>query len=188
MTESDQKPPYPSSPAQIEIEAASAFDPATAGTALAIGADCLERLAESFESSARRWQLVVFPAMFAFIILAVYGFYLIYSLTTDVTFLANSVDRNLTFISAQMEQMSTDLDHVSADLRSVAVNMDGMSRNIEAISTNVATLEPILVNMSSMTDSMRTMTVNTNRMSGDMTHLNRSIGRPMSFMNDFLPW
>ena len=41
------------------------------------------RLSEVFESSARRWELIVYPSLFAFIILAAYGFYLIYNLARD---------------------------------------------------------------------------------------------------------
>ena len=37
----------------------------------------LERFARSFEISARRWELVVYPSLFAFIVLAAYGFFLI---------------------------------------------------------------------------------------------------------------
>ena len=39
-----------------------------------------DRLAQVFESSARRWELIVYPSLFAFIILAAYGFYLIFNL------------------------------------------------------------------------------------------------------------
>ena len=34
------------------------------------GTDSLDRLARAFESSARRWELIVYPALFAFIVLA----------------------------------------------------------------------------------------------------------------------
>ncbi|MGB5640738.1 MAG: hypothetical protein WBM63_16620, partial [Sedimenticolaceae bacterium] len=47
-----------------------------------------DRLSEVFESSARRWELIVYPSLFAFIILAAYGFYLIYNLAKDVHYLA----------------------------------------------------------------------------------------------------
>ncbi|MGB5456237.1 MAG: hypothetical protein WBO18_09740, partial [Gammaproteobacteria bacterium] len=43
----------------------------------------LSRLADTFDKSARRWEMVVYPSMFAFILLAGYGFYLIYHLTHD---------------------------------------------------------------------------------------------------------
>jgi len=38
--------------------------------------DPLERLANTFDSSARRWEMVVYPSLFAFVLLAGYGFFL----------------------------------------------------------------------------------------------------------------
>ncbi|MDT8281563.1 MAG: hypothetical protein RQ982_01985 [Gammaproteobacteria bacterium] len=36
--------------------------------------DMLERFTRAFEYSARRWELIVYPSLFAFILLAGYGF------------------------------------------------------------------------------------------------------------------
>ncbi|VAW55258.1 hypothetical protein MNBD_GAMMA05-2376, partial [hydrothermal vent metagenome] len=38
--------------------------------------DPLERLANTFDSSAKRWEMVVYPSLFAFVLLAGYGFFL----------------------------------------------------------------------------------------------------------------
>lgn len=38
---------------------------------------CLDKFSRTFEASARRWELVVYPSLLAFIILAAYGFFLI---------------------------------------------------------------------------------------------------------------
>ena len=46
--------------------------------------DPLERLANTFDNSARRWEMVVYPSLFAFVLLAGYGFFLIYRLTHDI--------------------------------------------------------------------------------------------------------
>jgi hypothetical protein len=55
-----------------------------AGSTTTVSDATLERFACSFEASARRWEIVVYPMMLAFVILAAYGFYLIYSMTRDV--------------------------------------------------------------------------------------------------------
>ena len=52
----------------------------------------LAEFAKSFDKSARRWELIVYPSLFAFIILAMYGFFLIYSLTQDIRTMAASID------------------------------------------------------------------------------------------------
>lgn len=164
------------------------YDVAAAGTALAIGADCLERMANAFESSARRWELIVYPAMFAFIVLAGYGFYLIYSLTNDVHYIAQTVETRMQTVATEMENISANFDMLSTDIRSVARNIEQVSGDLYAISTTVETLDPMLGRMDAMSRSMSNMTVNTRLMRGDMAHLNQNVGRPMSFMNNFMPW
>ncbi len=60
------------------------------GPAEGTGGMALDRLSHAFETSAKRWELIVYPSMFAFIILASYGFYLVFSLAKDVHYLAMS--------------------------------------------------------------------------------------------------
>ncbi len=148
----------------------------------------LDRLSEAFETSARRWELIVYPSLFAFIILAGYGFFLIYSLTRDVHYLAISVDSNMTVLASNMQNVSDNMTHMTADIKT-------MSSSLIDINRKVGTLEPMLTNINSMDQSMGSMdraiqsiTVSTHNMRGDMAIMNRNVSRPMSFMNTFLPW
>ncbi|MCP3867938.1 MAG: hypothetical protein GY703_07565 [Gammaproteobacteria bacterium] len=148
----------------------------------------LDRLSEAFETSARRWELIVYPSLFAFILLAGYGFYLVYSLTRDVHYLAISVDSNMTVMASNFQSVSDNMNHMTANIRA-------MTGTLSDISQNVSTLEPMLTNMNSMDQSMdsmdraiKAMTVTTHDMRGDMYNLNRNVSRPMSFMNSFMPW
>ena len=86
----------------------------------------LERLSAAFESSARRWELIVYPSLFAFIILAAYGFYLVYSLAKDVHYLAISVDSNLTVLAGNMQSVSENMGQLTANVRSMTVTMDAI--------------------------------------------------------------
>lgn len=133
-----------------------------------------DRLSAAFESSARRWELVVYPSLFAFILLAAYGFYLIYSLAKDVHYLAISVDTHMTVLASNMQSVSADMNRLTV--------------SVGSINQRVGTLEPMLANISSMERSMQAMTMNTGRMGQDMNTMNRNISRPMSFMNSFMPW
>lgn len=147
-----------------------------------------DRLSEAFESSARRWELIVYPSLFAFIILAAYGFYLVYNLARDVHYLAISVDTNMTTLAGNMQSVSENMGQLTTNVRAMTVTLD-------SINTKVGTLEPMLVNMSSMNNSMQSMTAATHsitaathNMQVDMSRMNHNIGRPMSFMNTFMPW
>ncbi len=165
---------------------------------MAVGAECMERFTSTFERSARRWEFVVYPSMFAFVVLAFYGFYLIYSLTTDMGLLARSADHNMTVMTENMGQitrsivvMTDRVDSMSNNFQEVSHKMDALEPMVEGITTmtrTMDTLTPILANMNQMNRSIRTMAVSTRRMGYDMTQMNRSVARPMNMMNKFMPW
>ena len=128
---------------------------------------CMARLADSFESSARRWELVVYPSMIAFILLAAYGFYLIYNLTHDIADVAKSV-REMT------ASVTQDLGSISSKMSNIAVStayMRPMSRDIHSMTANV--------------DDMAT---STNHMQYNMWQLNRNVSAPFNMMDKMTPF
>jgi methyl-accepting chemotaxis protein len=146
-----------------------------------MNAYAIDRLSQAFETSAKRWELIVYPSLFAFIILAAYGFYLVFSLAKDVHYLAISVDSNMTVLASNMQSMSDNVGQMSANVRTMAVS-------VESISRDVSTLEPMLTSMEAIDQSVQAMTYTTGHMSGDMAVMNRNISRPMNFMSRFMPW
>lgn len=141
----------------------------------------IERLSQAFETSAKRWELIVYPTLFAFIILAAYGFYLVFSLAKDVHYLAISVDTNMTVMASNIQSMSDNMGQMSSNMRTMAVGVDSMARD-------VSTLQPMLGSLQNMDRAMQTMTSSTASMRDDMSVMNQSISRPMRFMNWFMPW
>ncbi len=141
----------------------------------------IDRLSHAFETSAKRWELIVYPSLFAFIILAAYGFYLVFSLAKDVHYLSISVDTNMTLLASNLQSISENMSQISGNMRTMAVGVDTMARDVGA-------LEPMLVSMQDMDRSMQIMTLSTSSMHRDMAVMNQSISRPMQFMNGFMPW
>ncbi len=144
----------------------------------------LERLSVAFETSARRWELIVYPSLFAFILLAAYGFYLVFSLAKDVHLLARSVDTNMTLMSSNVVSMTDSVSQLSANVRTMAVSVDSMAQDIR-------TLEPMLTSIDSIEGSMKSMTLTTHHMQRDMQVMNHSVhdvSRPMRAWNNFFPW
>lgn len=135
--------------------------------------ECMERLADTFENSAKRWELIVYPSMIAFIVLAVYGFYLVYTLSRDVhnlsltiTTLTISVDRNMNELTNTVRTM----DHT----------MVKMGNNIAHMDTNIK----------GMTHNIASMTHNTNSMAASTYYMQRNIrdvARPMNMFSNFIP-
>jgi len=78
-TEIPSSPPFGQTPQMMECGAA-------------ISRGQMEQFVSSFQQSTRRWEIIVYPAMFAFVVLAGYGFFLIFSLTDDMSNMADSMD------------------------------------------------------------------------------------------------
>lgn len=125
--------------------------------------------------------MIVYPSLFAFIILAAYGFYLIFNLAKDVHYLAISVDTNMTVLASNMQSVSDNMGQLSANVRTMAVSVESMNKK-------VGTLEPMLANINSMEKSLTSMTYATHNIGRDFNVMNRNISRPMSAMNTFMPW
>ncbi len=135
--------------------------------------ECMERLADTFESSARRWELIVYPSMVAFIILAVYGFYLIYSLSRDVHNLSLTITTLTISVDRSMNEMTNTLRTMDHTMVKMGNNMGRMDANMKAMSQNIAT----------MTYSTNSMAASTFFMRKDM----RDVSKPMGFISDFIP-
>ena len=123
----------------------------------------LDQLSKAFMESARRWEMIVYPSLFAFIILAGYGFFLIYSLTTDVT------------------RVADDMHRITVSMEKVAVNMNAVTKNMVIMTQ---TVDSQSASMKEMVYHIRGMNMSMNQMRHDMSN----VSRPMSFMNDFMPW
>ncbi len=156
--------------------------------------DAMDRFVRVFEASARRWELVVYPAMLAFVVLAAYGFFLIYTLSKDIHSLALGMDPNM---GKNLTNMSDSVIILSENVRTMTRRIYDMSDTLEDMSAkmdSLETLKPMLVNMRGMNASMNGMNRNMQRMTvtGDamryeMGNMGQSM-RPMNFMNNFMPW
>ncbi len=162
---------------------ASKSDGAQPTPAATVNTEYLERFTRSFEVSARRWELVVYPSLFAFIVLAAYGFFLVYSLTKDVAHLSKSISQ----MTVAVDSMSGNMGTVSNRMRAVSLNMDDIAHKMDA-------LEPMRLTMESIDRSTQIMSVSTDAMRYNMTDLNHQMAGmnhgmgPLRTMGSFLPF
>jgi len=155
----------------------------------------IERFLETFENSVRRWELFIYPALFAFILLAGYGFFLIYNLTSDMKKIALSLDPNM---GVHMTDFSTHINTIALNIDEMTARVENMSDEMRLISTKMnylASMDPMENSLTAMTTTMHTMnqsvgvmTANMGMMRQDMGMLNRNVSKPMNFMNSFMPW
>ncbi len=157
--------------------------------------DPLERLANTFHQSARRWEMVVYPSLFAFILLAGYGFFLIYRLTHDISILSRSVTRMATIVSDSIPKMTQDMgvmtgsmNHMTNNIQSMSGDVKKMTTEINAMSGQMNTLTPLSKNISNMTGTMNEMNRSVYGMQRSMGGMNRTISSgPLGMMNDMMP-
>lgn len=171
----------------------------TARGEISVSEQLLEKMAERFDKSAQRWELVVYPAMFAFVLLASYGFYLVYSLTQDMHVLARSMDQSVSYnmdhmsesmssMTANIAQLTEEMKSISSDVNQIADNTNDMNTYLDVMKTDMGDISVKLNTLRHMNHAMGAMTTNTGIMSMDMNKMNKNVGRPMSMMNSFLPW
>lgn len=138
-------------------------------------AACMDKFANTFETSARRWELVVYPSLLAFIVLAAYGFFLIYTLTNDVGRLARSMET----VVATMTEVATDMNTVSRNVTAISDNLGMIAVDVNDESQ---TMKHMVVHMGNINNSMGVMTVPIYHMRNEVTHMNysmRDAARPM---------
>jgi uncharacterized protein YoxC len=154
------------------------------GSILSTPADCeradecaagsIDRLYQVFAASAKRWELIVYPSLLAFIILAAYGFFLVYSLTSDV------------------DRVTHSMDSITANMALVAENMNKVANNINTMTADIKTIDVsmklMVANTHEMNSSMKAMTASMDHVRHSMAVMNNSVSRPMQFMNSFTPW
>lgn len=145
----------------------------------------LQEFEKKADASTKRMQMLVYPAMIAFFILSAFGFYLIYSLTSDVRRMANtfvhmsgSIEHNMDSISGTMGHMSGTMDTLSSSTSNMTVDIGKMTNTTSEMSTAITGMKPAIYDMAA----------STNNMQRDFWSLNKNISTPLGFMNNFLPW
>jgi len=101
----------------------------------------METLSNAFRASAKRWEMIVYPSLFAFILLAGYGFYLIYSLTQDAHQMAKNmqqISNNMVTISENVRVISVNTNEQTAAMRGMNASMNQMRQDMAVMNYNVS--------------------------------------------------
>lgn len=130
----------------------------------------LEHEEEITTAGLTRLQLIVFSCLIAFFILAAYGFYLIYSLTKDVSHL--TVD-----VSTMSESINRNMDIIANSMSEITGRMTDINTSTESMAQTAQNMANSTQYMANSTDNMRY----------DIRRLNNSIAGPMDAMTTFFP-
>lgn len=151
----------------------------------------MERFLCVVEKSAKQWQVIVYPSLVAFMVLAAFGFYLIYSLTSDIRTMARSLDPNMGHhmarITDSMQKMTVTINNMSSDMRSLPPMLTHMERLDGSVSSMVGQTQVMAAQTQQMNHSMRAMSYTNERMRYSVAQMSRNT-KPMSMFNNFIPF
>lgn len=137
---------------------------------------------DTLKSLETRWKYAVFPAMVAFIILAAFGFYLIYGMLQRMEDLSHNVYRMTEVIHTSMPAMQNDMTHMSHNMQQMNSTMQ---YNFPRLEKNVSSMSHDMKDISYSTTSMANTTYN---LSHNVWELNKNVSQPLSLMNNMIPW
>ena len=162
----------------------------------------IERMLRQMERSSRRWEKFVFPAMIAFILLAGYGFFLVYSVTRDMSTMATAIDvdfrsdvaiirGDISKMVAQVEKMQSHIAEVSVkmeplqDMTPLLAEIRNLDDSVSRISGSVQRMDQSVVGM---TDSMSNLDDSMYYMGRDVGDMNDSFSSPTKMFKRMVPW
>jgi prefoldin subunit 5 len=165
----------------------------------------LEAMLEGVEEhTTTKFEKMFIPALIVFSLLALGGFIIIYSITTDMARLANSMDSDM---GSHMERMTVSVEQLSGSVAQMSDNVNNMNQtfnavddklgkvvvkldNLDLIEHHIAkieqdldTMKPMLNNMNHMNDSMKDMKDAMQRMDQNIFMLRDSFQGPMNKIN-----
>lgn len=169
----------------------------------------LEQMLESVEKHAdkrtdSKFEHFFLPSLIVFGLLAFGGFWIIYSITQDMTRLANAMDpkmgSNMTAMVRSIDSLSKNINTMNQSVDSIDKNLSVIRNNMQVVSTkmnrlddisddmshmhkNMDTLRPMLVNMQKINKNMVGMQKSMLWMQRDLSILRSSFGKPMQIFD-----
>jgi methyl-accepting chemotaxis protein len=162
----------------------------------------IERMLRQMERGSRRWEKMVFPTLIAFILLAGYGFFLVYSVTRDMNTIAHTIEtdfrQDVTHIRDDISLMVAQVEMMQETMASISVKMDPLQdmgpllAEIKQLDDSVSRISGSVSNMDhsvvSMNDSMSNLDDSMYYMGKDMDDMNQSFSSPTKMFRRMMPW
>jgi len=159
--------------------------------------DTLSERKKGADVKGQRLQLIVYTALFAFIVLAAYGYYLIFNLTHDVHSLSNDVRQMTRSVNQMSMSVNTNMEIISENIirmqASTTLIAETVAKTMPEMSANTTTMTQTAQNVSNRIDSMstniQTMSVGIVAMQRDMWSMNKTFNNPAdSIFDSMVPW
>ncbi len=169
----------------------------------------LEKMLEDVEVNANKrtdskFERMFLPALAVFSAIIMGFFIVIYSITSDMTRLANAMDpnmggnmssmvgsidrlaKNVDQMTVSVAQMQKSFSHVEGNMDVIALKLnalDSIAVDLTQVSVKMDSLEPMLINMEEMNKNMTTMQDSMQWMQRDLNILRSSFSKPLRIFN-----
>ncbi|RLA08369.1 MAG: hypothetical protein DRQ51_02780 [Gammaproteobacteria bacterium] len=144
----------------------------------------INEFAKTFEKRSNHWQAMIIPLIVIFTLSSIYGFFLIYSLTTSMN--------KMTDITTSMASKMSIISHKMKTLPPMVQNMQAINSSVSSMNENMTIMDDKMKNMmisiKKMDNSTKNIALNNNLMSQDVGRLGYNIGKPMQLFNSFMPF
>ncbi len=154
------------------------------------------------ERSSRRWEKMVFPTLVAFILLAGYGFFLVYSVTRDMSIIAQTIEvdfrQDVVHIRDDISVMTGQVEMMQKTMAAISVKMDPLQEfgpllaEIKELDDSVGRISSSVDNMDQsvvgMNNSMNSLDDSMYYMGRDVGDMNDSFSSPTKMFKRMMPW
>jgi hypothetical protein len=155
-----------------------------------------ENIEDALESFETRWKYAVFPAMIAFVILAGFGFYLIYGMLQRMEELSVNIDQMAKVMTKSLPIMEVGVVGMSSQMQSIGNDLHGMRADMSQLSNVVSDTMPAMEgkvgtmsnNIYDMRNATASMANTTHNMGQNLWNMNRNFSKPLSMMRKIMPW
>lgn len=159
----------------------------------------VEQLAEAMTGGIRKWEKVLYPMMVAFIILAIYGFFLIYQVVMDMKRISNNMITMTRAVVTMTNTLNLNMSKVDAQMAAINLTMDRMRKRLDTISTDTRNIAAVMPQLHQEFASMNyTISHLNHRVSGlqqsadtmarSLWELDQNISEPMNSLNSIMPF
>ncbi|SIN68208.1 hypothetical protein SAMN05443662_0018 [Sulfurivirga caldicuralii] len=159
----------------------------------------VEKMAEAMTGGIKKWEKVLYPMMIAFIVLAIYGFILIYQLANDVKKISDNMLTMTRAVVTMTNTLNVNMGKVDAQMSAINLTMDRMRLTIENINKDTAVISDVMPSLHNQFASMnatmtqldqRIATIQTaaDTMARSLWELDANISEPMNSLNSMMPF
>ena len=174
----------------------------------------IEKLVDRIETHHdKKWEKLFIPALMFFTLIAILGYYVIYSITVDMRTLAKSMDPKMEYHMATMSKgvveissymkdmkqsvykmnqsiskMNTHLGTIKNDFSVVSGQVKLMASSMHSMNKEIRTLTPMVKNIHNMNNILSHIERSLKHITQDVRRLSINIDKPMNIMNSVPFW